>query len=198
MFAALAAAVIALGVADPPEKKVQIDVCEPRINSKDIGVPYTLDEIPEDVRGDYRNYPTEFHSYRVYLRLINKSRFELKRPVLWIDAPANRRQPTDPEKRNWSPYLNNDCQTMSTEVLTYEKEDVWSYNENARYVIICKLAVDWHRDDHRSFYVRLVLDNPPRQPFDVKIAVTCENAEGILKKITIDPKKLLPASQGHS
>ena len=186
-FAAAAAAIIAVAVVDPPAKRVRIAPCPVRWkgHEQDYSKADILARAPEHADA-FKAYPDPFYSYRVYFRLVNKSGFELKGPMISIDALADRRHPSNPDKGNYVPYLNNDCQMLGPGRWQHEKEDVWSGEKQDRQVIICPLKVNWHRKDHRDFYVRMVLDNGSGlNSFKVNISVTCENAEGWIEPVEI-------------
>jgi hypothetical protein len=188
--AAAAAAVSALGLADPPKKEISIQQLGNAYPQTDKGHPrrghptdYVKARIHQDYRGPFEQYPDTFHSYRVGFDLTNTSGFLLRKPRLTITVPANRRHPRDLEGGDSEPTCNvlfGPTIEMPSGRLT---EDTFA--------ITAKLADDWSREAKMAFWVRMVLDNLPDDPFALDVAVTSDDAEGGACKITIVPNDLI-------
>lgn len=194
--AAAAAAVIALGLADPPKREVSIeqegtaylqtDKREPECGHP---VEYKREEIPEPHHVPFKHYPERFHSHRVGFLLVNTSGFTLKRPRVTITAPADRRHPAEPKEQRWEPT----CSAL----FGVTRGLPWAVHTEDKLMVTADLADEWGRGTKRPFWMRLVLDNVPGEPFALEVTVTCDDAEGTTLKVPIpdDLVKPQPAMQ---
>lgn len=136
----------------------------------------------------YSRYPDRFFSYRVYFRLINRSDFPFKACMITMDVPKTWMQPTSPGDGKWEPYINNDLQMIGQPIFMSVTEERWQ--------LTCRLIREWHPDDSRIFYLRMVPDSS-RRPDDMKISISCSNADGWEDSIPVEIDRLLaePAVQ---
>lgn len=193
--ATAAAAVTALGLADPPKREISIKQLGSAYLQKDADekprnlghpVPYIKDEIPQPFRVLFENYPDSFHSYRVGFQLINTSGFALRKPRMTITVPANRMHPKDPGRKLWDPT----CSALFGPTI---EQPSGNLTEDA-FAITAKLADDWSREARKTFWVRMVLDRLPDDPFAFDVAVTSDEAEGGYCRITITPNELIKSA----
>jgi len=49
----------------------------------------------------------------------------------------------------------------------------------------------WNNKDELTFWVRMIIQNNFSESFDINTSINSDNAEGITKKVTIDPRKLV-------
>ncbi len=186
VLVALLTAVIALAVADPRQKKVNINI-EHYIDNKE---EYPKAKLAENLQKDYKDYADPIVSYRVQFKMINISGFSLKKPTLAFRLPSERRHPNQPlnsidvSAKSWSiRSFNSNIYNSQSELRVLEFGDtVILSNSNLPY---------WNNQDELILWIRMVLNDKNLEPFNVAVYVNCENADGTTKNVLIDPKKLL-------
>jgi hypothetical protein len=176
-LAVAVAAVIALSNADIPKKKVNVTVEKVYIDDERVVKESELDGLKKF----YKKFPVT--SYRVHLKIKNKSGFDLKNPVLTFAQLPKEKQP---------PYSQTGKKPYSKRRFTFSvvRTDKKAYS----LVVDKKLLISldglpyWNKDSEIDVWIRMVLDDGE---FDVEVSVNCENADGVTKTVTINPKGLL-------
>jgi hypothetical protein len=49
--------------------------------------------------------------------------------------------------------------------------------------------------DSLNIWIRMLIGGPRMKPFNIKVSVNCKNAEGITKKIRINPNRMLKTEE---
>lgn len=181
-IAALVAAVIALSVADPKCKYVNIKI-EKSLgnNSKE----YDKNELSSNLKDFYKNSPNIFKSDRIYFKITNISGFTLKKPNLTFRLPINKKHPVKSPKLYESlrdlydrVSFNSNLYNSQVELQTLEMgETVILSNSNLPY---------WNNKESIVIWIRMIVED---SPFNISLAVNCDNAEGVTKEVTIQITK---------
>ncbi|MFO8011732.1 MAG: hypothetical protein R6X20_00360 [Phycisphaerae bacterium] len=198
-FAAVAAGIIALGVADRPLLPIEIISHDPYLGQEDndravryvkAGAAQQDPEervIPAKWLKPYRGYPDHFTSFRVYFAFTNDTGRPLKKPVITLRVPKDRRHPAVPGDGKYWLSLNNTLTPISAES--------GNLAMGSRIVLWNQALPYWHDGERlEDVYVRMVLDNGKSdrwEAFRVIVSVDSENARGWSKNLKVDPRGLL-------
>ncbi len=180
VFVALISAVIALSTADPKPKKVKIKI-EQSVDSEHIGI-YPKNELPSDLRTKYKTFPDPITSHKVQFKITNTSGFTLKKPTLMFRLPLEK---LHPRKNNggYTLSFNSNLFNSQSELRLLEFADTRLLsNSNMPF---------WNNDDNITIWIRMLLNDGKLEPFIVEISVNCENAEGVTKKVQIEPRAII-------
>jgi hypothetical protein len=181
IFVALLAAVMALSVADPKRRSVNVKI-EPSVDEANIGM-YSKNELSEDLKRAYQNFSDPVKSYRVQFKLTNISGFTLEKPTLTFRLPLQKQHPHKIGKFYSEHTFNSNLFNSQRELRLLEFGDTRILsNSNLPY---------WNDQDDITIWIRMVLDDGKLEPFVVEISVNCENADGVTDKVEINPKELM-------
>ncbi len=183
LFIALIAAVIALSTADPKTESVRVKI----ENSVDATTGwYPKNQLSEELKNFYGEaFPDPIKSNKVQFRITNISGCTLKKPTWTFRLPLEKAHPSNEVKqvyceRSFNSNLFNSQREL--QLLEFADTHILS-NSNLPYC---------NDQDNITIWIRMVLDDGRLEPFIVEISVNCENADGITKKITINPKDWQP------
>jgi hypothetical protein len=143
---------------------------------------YRKNELPDEIRKYYENAPDIIKSYRVQFKITNTSGFTLRQPTLTFKLPADRQHP---HKVNGA-YIrsfNSNLFNSQTEIrmLEFANTRILS-NSNLPY---------WNHSDDVTIWIRMMLNDGEHHPFDVEVSLNCENADGLTRKVLIQPAEML-------
>jgi hypothetical protein len=79
--------------------------------------------------------------------------------------------------------FNSNLYNSQDELRILEMANTWILsNSNLPY---------WNNDEDLIIWIRMALNENEAQSFDVEVSVNCDNADGMTKKVQINPSKLL-------
>jgi hypothetical protein len=181
VFVALLAAVIALSVADPKRRSVNIKI-EPSVDKGNIAT-YPKNEMSDDLKKVYQNFTDPVKSHRIQFKMTNISSFTLREPALTFRLPLQKQHPYKVGQIYSERTFNSNLFNSQREIRLLEFADtIILSNSNLPY---------WNDQDDITIWIRMVLDDGKLEPFVVDMSVNCENAEGVTKKVGIKPKELM-------
>ena len=183
LFASLLAVVIALHAADPKRKKIKlkVDISVDMNNASN----HNKENLSEKLKEFYKDFPDPFQSHRVQFKITNKSGFDLIKPVFTFRLPLEKRHPYGQgrEKVVSRQSFNSNLFNSQRELVMLEMTDTQILsNSNLTYL---------NKNEHMTFWFRMVLGDGKLKPFNVNVSVNCENAEGFNSPFTINPRQLL-------
>lgn len=180
IFIALLAAVIALAIADPEKKSVNVKI-ETSIDNVNIGM-YPKNELSDNLKETYQNYPDPVKSYKVLFKITNTSGFTLEKPTLTFRLPLQKQHPRKVGQIYSGRTFNSNIFNSQQELRLLEFADTLILsNSNLPY---------WNYQDEITIWIRMV-DDGKFEPFIVEVSVNCENADGVTKKVEIKPRELM-------
>jgi hypothetical protein len=204
VFAAVAAAIVALSATDPKRESVKVRLVHSL--STDHIETYAKDDLPRGLRDAYDDLPHLFASARVEFRMTNLSGFTLNRPTFTFMLPKDRAHPVSRSFASPGP-------TANAAALNGERgpmirgNRVFSVNYNSNlfnpeqppsrlefadtYVLSNCVLPFWNRDQQVTVWIRMIVDDGTRQPFPVRVSVNCDNADGWTKEVMIEQKPLV-------
>jgi hypothetical protein len=182
IFVALLAAVIALAAADPKRKSVKVGI-EVSADEDHVGT-YERHELSDDLKKDYKDFPSPLKSHRVQFKITNVAGFTLEKPTLTFRLPLQKQHPHIVpgqvcRKRTFHSNLFNSQQELRS--LEFADTRILS-NSNLPY---------WNDGDQMTIWIRMILDDGKLNPFNVELSVNSANADGITEKVEIKPKALI-------
>ncbi len=181
IFVALLTAVIALAVADRKRKSVNVKI-EPSLDKENIG-EYHREELSDELKEIYQKFPDPIKSHRVQFKMTNISGFTLKKPTITFRLPLQKQHPYKEKPICKKLAFNSNLFNSQRELRVLEFADTRILsNSNLPY---------WNDQDHITIWIRMVLNDGKLEPFIVEVSVNCENADGITKKVKINPKELM-------
>jgi hypothetical protein len=178
VIVALLAAIIALSSADPKAKKVKVTI-KLSIDPKHIK-KYPLAELPDYIKAQYEELSDPLISNRVQFGITNTSGFTLKKPTLMFRLPLEKQHP---DKKADGQYI-----LTFRSNLFYSKAELRLLDFADTRVLSNSNLPFWNDNEYNPFWIRMLLNDGKLEPFEVDVSVNCENAEGITKKVRIDPK----------
>jgi hypothetical protein len=182
VFVALITAVIALGTANPKTKKVRIKITPPSLSDKE---EYGKEKMSPELQEKYEKFPVESH--RVHFKMKNTSGFDLKNPVITFNKLPIEKQ--RPYKKEGDALYSTRHFTFSI-VRTDRKSHFLEVDE--KYQLICIDGLPyWNKNNEIDLWVRMVLGNSGKDPFEIEISVNCENADGSYQMVEIKPDELI-------
>jgi hypothetical protein len=181
IFVALLAAVIALSAADPLRRKVTAAIDKPLLTDEE---KHYHNKMLEDLKELCKALPDPVRSHRVHFAVTNTCAFTWAKPVLSFRIPIDRKHPAGKDKENLSGLtFNSNLYNSQKELRILEVADACIIsNSNVPY---------WNPGEKITFWIRMVVDNGKREPFNVYVSVNCDNADGITETVTLDPHNLL-------
>jgi len=181
IFVALLAALIALSAAEPKRRKVTAAIDEPLLTNEEN---YHHDKMTEDLTELCKALPDPVRSHRVHFAVTNMSGFTWAKPVLSFRIPIDRKHPAGKDKGKLSDLtFNSNLYNSQKELCILEVADACIIsNSNVPY---------WNPGEKITFWIRMVVDNGKREPFNVYVSVNCDNTDGITQTVTLDPHNLL-------
>lgn len=181
VYVALLTAIIALSIADPKRRSVNIKL-ELSVDKETIG-RYPKDEMSDDLKKEYQNFTDPVKSHRVQFIMTNISGFTLRKPTLTFRLPLQKQHPHKVGKIYSERAFHSNLFNSQHEIRLLEFADTRILsNSNLPY---------WNDQNDITIWIRMVLDDGKLEPFVVEVSVNCENAEGITKKVNINPKELI-------
>lgn len=176
LFIALIAAIIALAIADFA-RKVKMEVKVVRIK-KEKDYKIFKDDLPDDLKASYKKAsyekfsdPLEFHL--VYFKIINRSGFSLRKPVFTFEIPSGKTYIAKKEGKYQRTFHSS--MWFIKEGFEFEHDRILLYNNIFPYF-----------NDEQNLWIAMFLEN--MESFNVLLSLNCENADGITKKVNVDPK----------
>jgi len=186
VFVALITAVIALSAADPKTKAVQVTI-EQSVDLRNIG-RYSKDDLPENFKTRYESYTDPIRSHRVQFKITNSSGFTLRKPTLTFKLPLDKQHPHKTVDGTYILSFNSNIFNSQRDLRLLEFADMRVLsNSNLPF---------WNDQDDITIWIRMLLDDGRLEPFNVEVSVNSENAEGITKKVLIEPRKLIGRPEG--
>ena len=127
----------------------------------------------------YLEFSDPIEAHRVHFKLTNTSCFDLTKPSFMFRVPLEKKHPTkDGHKRRCHSNLYN-----TPKVVTLEMSDsLILFNTGLPY---------FNKDDSIEFWIKMALNTMALEPFEIKVSVNCENADGTTKEITVNPKEVI-------
>jgi len=181
VFVALLVAIIALSVADPRRRSVNVKI-EPSIDKANIGT-YSKKELSEDLKKAYQKFSDPVKSHRVQFKMTNISGFTLEKPTLTFRLPLQKQHPHKIGKIYSERTFNSNLFNSQRELRLLEFADTRILsNSNFPY---------WNNQDDITIWIRMILDDGKLESFIVEVSVNCENAGGVTNKVEINPKELM-------
>lgn len=180
VFVALIATVIALQSSDREKQKVStgVELTEGDPNSME----HSQETTPKREWQSLGHSVSPFRSARVHFRLVNESGLTLQQPTLSFRLPLARRHPHRLEDGTWTVTFNsnlyNSQQFLRT--LQFAETSVIS-NSNLPF---------WNDGDELVIWIRMAIDAPDLDSFEVQVSVNAENAQGHTYKLNVDPKSI--------
>jgi hypothetical protein len=183
VFAAFLAAIIALSATDPKKGRVKVNIelsfTEEREHKKN--------EMSDELKRHYEDFPDPVKSHRVQFTMTNISGFALVKPNVAFRIPLNRKHPhRDIEEQPWSICtFNSNLYNSRQELRMLEFADTCVIsNSNLPY---------WNDKETITLWIRMLSHDKTGKaiPYDVIASVNCENADGVTKTVTVNPKGLL-------
>lgn len=177
VFVALIAAVIALHSSDreKQEVRVRIDLSEGEPNVME----HSRETTPKSEWNALGHDVSPFQSVRVHFKLVNESGITLQQPTLSFRLPLARHHPHRFDDGRWAVTFNsnlyNNQQFLRT--LQFAETSIIS-NSNLPF---------WNDGDELIIWVRMAINAPDQEPFDVQVSVNAENAQGHTYTINVDP-----------
>jgi len=183
VFVALFTAFIALAMADPKKQKIKAKFSF--VVAKATKSEYFKNQISNPLKDAYKDFPDPVVSYQIQFSIENRSGFDLKKPTLSFALPLYRQHPAKSSNGGLYDYrsFNSNLFNSPRDLMVFEFTDTRILsNSNLPY---------WNNKDELTFWVRMIIENNSSEAFDIKISINSDNAEGITKKVTIDPRKLI-------
>ncbi len=180
VFVALTASVIALHASDRKLRyakgtiTVSLDPDERRVHKKS--------QIHRSIENGFASHPDTFTDDRVQFHIRNNSGFTLRDPTLTFRLPLDRQHPHRHTDGNWVVTFNSNLYNSQEDlrILQFGDTAVIS-NRNLPY---------WNKDEHFTIWIRMVLDYPNEEPFDISVSLNSENAEGTTVSVPVDQARL--------
>lgn len=176
---ALAVGIIAIGIADKPLRFVEFTV-KTEVDKEHI-LTYKPADLPNELKRGNGNNP--FHSYRVYFKIKNKSKFTLKNPATTFRLPTDFTPPHKKEDNTW--------------VLSY-RSNIYNVQKELRYlayedtIVLSNIMLPFlNSEQELPIWIRMCLSKDDTKPRYVYVDLNCDNAEGATKKIRVIPKDFL-------
>jgi hypothetical protein len=172
IFMAFFAAIIALATADRKRNQINISID----TSIDQSITYRENEMTDFCRSLYKKLPNKSH--QVNFKMTNLSDFTLEHYTLTFELPYEK-QP--PYKKEGQTIYESRAYTSSI----IQKTDLdLVFGEN---IIIATPFLPYsNKQDSITFWIRMVID----EPYKIKVAVNCINADGKTYPVDIDPKMI--------
>ena len=179
IFVALIASVIALSTADPKSKQVDFAIKQSLEKKETI----KKSNMSDDLKKNYSGFPDPVSSYRVQFKITNISKFTLKKPTFSFRVPMDKKHPNKKESDNMYSMrsFNSNLYNSAQELRMLEFADMCLISNSIPY---------FNNNEDVTLWIRMVL-HENMEPFSVEVSINCENAEGITKKIEIQPKRLI-------
>jgi len=183
-------AMIALSATDPKKDTVKIKI-EPSFAQK---TEHRKDEMSDELKHHYEDFPDPVESYRVQFKIDNISGFTLIKPNFAFRVPLNRKHPHRLEgEKLWSRLsFNSNLYNSTQELFMLEFADTCIIsNSNLPY---------WNEKETITLWIRMIpYDKTGKAaPYNVEVSVNCENAEGVTQTIKIKPdESIVPTTLGN-
>ncbi|MCH8875732.1 MAG: hypothetical protein IIA89_02780 [Chloroflexi bacterium] len=178
---ALAAAVIAIGAADPSPKEAKASI-EVYIPDKD-SITHGKANLSRELTMAFEHLPDPFMSYRVYFRIENESGFTLAAPALTFRLPLERR------------HLHS---IASTQIATFNS-NLFNSREDMRELQFANTQIlsnsnlpYWNDGEQIEIWIRMTLEPKDFKSFDVGISLNAENASGFSTNVKISASSRQP------
>lgn len=172
------ALVIARSAGDPRAKRVKVTI-EPSVD-EGHALTHPKDKLTPNLAKHYESLPDPVRSHRVRFRIKNVSDFTLERPVLTFRLPLQKQHPDEQGQRL----------TFRSNLFNYQRDIQLLEFEGTR-ILSNSISPYWNHDDNITVWIRMVLDAGGLDPFTVDVSVNSENADGVTKKVEIDPARRL-------
>ncbi len=178
-FAALAAGIIAIGTADKPPRFLKFTV-KTKVDKKNVET-YKPVDLPNEFKRGNGNNP--FHSYRVYFKIKNKSKFTLKNPVTTFRLPKDFMHPHEIKDKIWAPYYRSNLYNVQRELRYLKYEDT---------IVLSNIMLPFlNIEQELPIWIRMCLSKDDIKSRTVYVDLNCDNAEGATIKIKVIPKTFL-------
>lgn len=178
-FAALAAGIIAIGIADKPLRFVEFTV-KTEVDKENI-VTYKPADLPNELKRGNGNNP--FHSYRVYFKIKNKSKFTLKSPVTTFRLPTDFTPPHKKKDNTWVLSYRSNIYNVQRELRYLAYEDT---------IVLSNIMLPFlNSEQELPIWIRMCLSKDDTKPRYVYVDLNCDNAEGATIKIKVIPQTFL-------
>jgi len=179
---ALLAAVIALSTADPKKESVKISIEKPYIKYEEKE-EYKENELDNNLKSCYKSFPVT--SYRIHFKMRNISGFDLENPVFTFNKlPIDKQRPYSETKDR--PYSKK---TFTFSIVRPDKKAHFIEVDKKHLISLDGLPY-WNKDNEIDLWIRMVI-NEEDEEFEVDVSVNCENADGLIQTVQINPKTLL-------
>jgi len=192
VFVALLMAVIALAIADPRKRQVNVGI--ELFVDKESEENYLKDKMSKNLCQDYQNFDSTVKSYRVQFEMVNTSGFALMKPIFTFRLPCERKHPKKTEHKSGSLQTGDEPSYTSSGFNSniYNSQVELRILEFADTTILTNSILPvWNDRDKIVLWVRMALNDLQLKPFYVTVYVNCENANGLIKKIKVAPRELL-------
>ena len=179
--------VIALSNADLPKEKVKADI-QPYITkgSEKWEETYQKKDLKPDLCRFFDNCPDPIKSYKVQFKITNTSNFDWVEPVVTFWLPVEKQHPQKKEEQDiLYSSLSYNSNTYNTPVAVRKLQMVDGV------IISNKHLPYWKQKRDLTIWIKMVLENGGKEPFDVEVSVDSENAEGFAQTVRLDPDQLL-------
>jgi hypothetical protein len=179
VFVALITSFLALSTADPKSNRVNFAI-EQSLEKKEA---IEKSNMSEDLKKNYSGFPDPVSSYRVQFKITNKTGFTLRKPTFSFRVPMDKKHPNKKEAdvKYSMRSFNSNLYNSSQELRMIEFADTCLISNSIPY---------FNNNEYVTLWIRMVL-HENIEPFPVEVSINCENAEGITKKVEIQPKRLI-------
>lgn len=131
----------------------------------------------------YLEFSDPIEAHRVHFNLTNTSGFDLTKPSFMFRVPLEKKHPTkDGRKRTCHSNLYNTPQVVKLEM----SDSLILFNTGLPY---------FNKDDSIEFWIKMALNTTSLEPFEIKVSVNCENADGTTQEITVNPKEVIESAE---
>lgn len=185
-FAAIAAAIIALAIADRPSQVVNFTITmevnkDEKITYDDIDIA-SSDLSPKEIEESVESIISYVGSYQVYFNITNVSGFTLNKPVVAFELPKKLRYPHKLSDGKWSLYFPSNLNNVPY---------VQQLEFGDRIVLSNNIVPYFNNEQDLDIWIRMGLSEDDKSEYPIKVSLNCDNAEGKTVPTEISPKKLL-------
>jgi len=174
------ALVIALHSTDPKQRYATIDI---KICKTEKAHSVEKAALSPGLKEVYREFSDPIEAHRVYFKLTNASGFDLTKPSFMFRVPLEKKHPTkDGRKRRCHSNIYNTSQAAQLEM----SDSLILFNTGLPY---------FNKDDSIEFWIKMALTTTALKPFEIKVSVNCENADGTAQEIIVNPKEVIESAE---
>jgi len=135
-------------------------------------------DLPSDINLRYEDYPDPIKTHKVVFKIANISGFTLQKPSLTFRLPLQKLHPRKVGQQYTLSFNSNLFNSQSElRLLEFADTRILS-NSNLPF---------WNDEDDIKIWIRMLICDGKLEPFYVEVSVNSDNAEGITKRVLIEP-----------